>query len=95
MNENENSKNIPESNDFDWDLSETEIPETEKPSQKYQAKPDDQDEAEELIDALISKALGSLGKGYNADLEALSNSIFNEIQNIKNNKENSKEEKSE
>ena len=88
MNENENSKNIPESNDFDWDLSETEIPETEKPSQKYQAKPDDQDEAEELIDALISKALGSLGKSYNADLEALSNSIFNEIQNIKNNKEN-------
>ena len=95
MNENENSKNIPESNDFDWDLSETEIPETEKPSQKYQAKPDDQDEAEELIDALISKALGSLGKSYNADLEALSDSIFNEIQNIKNNKENSKEEKSE
>ena len=55
MNENENSKNIPESNDFDWDLSETEIPETEKPSQKYQAKLDDQDEAEELIDVKIIK----------------------------------------
>ena len=79
MNGNENSKNIPESNDFDWDLSETEIPETEKPSQKYQAKPDDQDEAEELIDALISKALGSISKSYNVDLEALSDSIFNEI----------------